>query len=121
MANWILCKDKLPCRGIKVITTEIDFDGNRYVTENALDIYGRWAKDNGTIAILAWMYPPRACEADISYAVQKTKILRPDSFENFEELYDLYISSKMTKVKFAQQLGVSRPTLDKLLKRRENK
>ena len=37
----------------------------------------------------------------------------------FSELLQQYQSRKLTKVEFAEKLGVSRPTLDKLLKERE--
>lgn len=34
----------------------------------------------------------------------------------FEDLYHQYINRQITKVQFAKELGVSRPTLDKMLK-----
>lgn len=37
----------------------------------------------------------------------------------FEEQYSKYIAGEITKVAFAENLGVSRPTLDKLLNERE--
>lgn len=39
--------------------------------------------------------------------------------DKFNELYESYMSREISKVKFAEELGVSRPTLDKLLKERE--
>jgi len=36
--------------------------------------------------------------------------------EDFEKAYNLYIQRKINKVKFAEMLQISRPTLDKLLK-----
>lgn len=41
----------------------------------------------------------------------------------FDENYSLYIDGNLTKVEFAKNIGVSRPTLDKILKKRndENK
>ena len=39
--------------------------------------------------------------------------------EIFDQLYQDYQSRKINKVKFAEKLGVSRPTLDKLIKERE--
>lgn len=43
--------------------------------------------------------------------------------ELFDENYSLYIDGNLTKVEFAKNIGVSRPTLDKILKKRndENK
>ena len=40
---------------------------------------------------------------------------------NFSELYNQYMTRKITKTKFAKEINVSRPTLDKLLKEYENK
>ena len=39
--------------------------------------------------------------------------------ELFDENYSLFISGNLTKVEFAKNIGVSRPTLDKMLKKRE--
>lgn len=39
--------------------------------------------------------------------------------ELFDENYSLYISGNLTKVEFSKNIGVSRPTLDKLLKKKE--
>ncbi len=39
--------------------------------------------------------------------------------ELFDENYSLFIDGDLTKVQFAKNMGVSRPTLDKILKRRE--
>lgn len=39
--------------------------------------------------------------------------------ELFDENYSLFISGNLTKVEFAKNIGVSRPTLDKILKKRE--
>lgn len=39
---------------------------------------------------------------------------------NFNELYELYCSRQITKKEFAERGGVSRPTLDKILKERES-
>lgn len=38
--------------------------------------------------------------------------------ELFDENYSLYIDGGLTKVEFAKNIGVSRPTLDKILKKR---
>ena len=38
--------------------------------------------------------------------------------ELFDENYTLYISGNLTKVEFSKNIGVSRPTLDKLLKKK---
>lgn len=41
---------------------------------------------------------------------------KPFSSDKFEELYALYLSREMTKSELAKQLGISRPTLDKLIR-----
>lgn len=41
---------------------------------------------------------------------------KPFSSDKFEELYPEYLSRKINKTEFAKQLGVSRPTLDRLIK-----
>lgn len=42
-----------------------------------------------------------------------------EDISNFKQKYDVYLSRGITKVQFAQDIGVSRPTLDKLLKEYE--
>ena len=41
--------------------------------------------------------------------------------DNFEEYYNRYINREFNKTQLAKELGVSRPTLDKLIKEYENK
>lgn len=42
-----------------------------------------------------------------------------DNISNFSELYQEYMTRKLTKVEFAKRIEVSRPTLDRLLKKYE--
>lgn len=46
----------------------------------------------------------------------KYKGRKPFSSDKFEELYTLYLSREMNKSELAKRLGISRPTLDKLIK-----
>lgn len=46
----------------------------------------------------------------------KYKGRKPFSSDKFEELYALYLSREMNKSELAKRLGISRPTLDKLIK-----
>lgn len=39
--------------------------------------------------------------------------------ELFDENYSLFISGNLTKIEFAKNIGVSRPTLDKILRKKE--
>lgn len=41
--------------------------------------------------------------------------------DNFGEIYDRYMAREITKTEMARTLGVSRPTLDKLIKEHENR
>ena len=41
--------------------------------------------------------------------------------DNFEEYYSRYLNRELNKTQLAKELGVSRPTLDKLIKEYENK
>lgn len=41
--------------------------------------------------------------------------------DNFGEIYDKYMSREITKMEMARTLGVSRPTLDKLIKEHEER
>ena len=41
---------------------------------------------------------------------------KPFSSDKFEELYPEYLSRKINKTEFTKRLGVSRPTLDRLIK-----
>lgn len=41
--------------------------------------------------------------------------------DNFEEYYTRYLNRELNKTKLAKELGISRPTLDKLIKEYENK
>ena len=38
----------------------------------------------------------------------------------FDENYSLYIDGNLTKVEFAKRMNLSRPTLDKVIKKRED-
>lgn len=38
----------------------------------------------------------------------------------FEKLYNIYVKNEISKVQMAKQLGVSRPTLDKLIKEKQS-
>lgn len=48
----------------------------------------------------------------------KTRGDKKIDVELFDENYNLYISGDITKVEFAKNIGVSRPTLDKVLKKK---
>lgn len=50
----------------------------------------------------------------------KYKGRKPFSSDKFEELYALYLSREMNKSELAKQLGISRPTLDKLIREHKN-
>lgn len=41
--------------------------------------------------------------------------------EKYEVLYDLYMKRMLTKSEMAKRLGISRPTLDKIMKNAANK
>jgi DNA invertase Pin-like site-specific DNA recombinase len=41
--------------------------------------------------------------------------------DNFEEYYNRYLNREFNKTQLAKELGVSRPTLDKLIKEHESK
>ncbi len=51
----------------------------------------------------------------------KYKGRKPFSSDKFDGLYQQYIHREMSKTDFARLLGVSRPTLDKLIKEHEDK
>lgn len=46
----------------------------------------------------------------------KYKGRKPISSDKFDELYSRYLRREMNKTELAKQLGISRPTLDKLIK-----
>lgn len=46
---------------------------------------------------------------------------KPFSSDRFDSLYSQYISRKINKTEFAKLLGISRPTLDKLIREHESK
>ncbi|MDY3792734.1 MAG: recombinase family protein [Oscillospiraceae bacterium] len=46
----------------------------------------------------------------------KYKGRKPFSSDKFDELYSRYLHREINKTEFAKQLGISRPTLDKLIK-----
>ena len=41
--------------------------------------------------------------------------------DNFEEYYNRYLNREFNKTQLAKELGISRPTLDKLIKEYESK
>lgn len=44
-----------------------------------------------------------------------------EDFKDFDRLYESYFYGNMTKTEFASKLNISRPTLDKLIKQKEDK
>ena len=46
---------------------------------------------------------------------------KPFSSDKLEKLYPEYLSRKINKTEFAKRLGISRPTLDRLIKEKMNK
>ena len=48
----------------------------------------------------------------------KYKGRKPFSSDKFDELYSRYLSREINKTELAKQLGISRPTLDKLIRER---
>lgn len=57
----------------------------------------------------------------IAKAEGKYKGRKEIKVENFGDWYDKYLHRELTKVELAQQLDISRPTLDKLIKEFEEK
>ena len=59
----------------------------------------------------------------IAIAKQKNKYKgrKPKDIKDFGVWYDRYKVREINKVQFAKEIGVSRPTLDKLIKEHENK
>ncbi len=51
----------------------------------------------------------------------KYKGRKPFSSDRFDGLYQQYIHREINKTEFSKLLGISRPTLDKLIKEQENK
>ena len=48
----------------------------------------------------------------------KYKVLKPFTSDKFDGLYALYLRREITKSELAKRLGISRPTLDKLIRER---
>lgn len=46
---------------------------------------------------------------------------KPFSSDKFDGLYSRYLHREINKSEFAKELGISRPTLDKLIKEKEQK
>ena len=57
----------------------------------------------------------------IAKAEGKYKGRKEVKVDNFEEYYKRYLNREFNKTQLAKELGVSRPTLDKLIKEYENK
>lgn len=57
----------------------------------------------------------------IAKAEGKYKGRKEVKVDNFEEYYKRYLNRELNKTQLAKDLGVSRPTLDKLIKEYENK
>ena len=55
----------------------------------------------------------------IAKAEGKYKGRKEVSVPNFDKYYEKYMKRELTKTQLAKELGVSRPTLDKLIKERE--
>lgn len=52
---------------------------------------------------------------------QGRKPIKADSLEGFDNYYSAYIDNELSKSEFARRLGISRPTLDKLIQQQKLK
>jgi len=57
----------------------------------------------------------------IAKSLGKYKGRKEVKVDNFEEYYSKYLNRELNKTQLAKELGISRPTLDKLIKEYENK
>ena len=57
----------------------------------------------------------------IAKSLGKYKGRKEVKVDNYEEYYSKYLNRELNKTQLAKELGISRPTLDKLIKEYENK
>ena len=107
---------ELDSNGIRIIALMEEFDSQSERGQRLLE-------DLGTMILFrrnAFNARRRNRQAGIAKAAAEGKYkgrqaYSVDDFPNFGELYDQYMYREIGKGEFAEKLGVSRPTLDKLL------
>ena len=103
--------DNMKAKGIKVISIKEGFDTSTPNGKLMLTMLGAIAEFERDITLERQREGIALAKAQGKYKGRKSKELP----ENFDSLYEQYMSRKITKSKLAQLCGVSRPVLDRLL------
>ena len=98
-------------RGVRIIALTEDFD-SQMLDMSTFAIISR-------VAMSVTKEQRKAQRQGIQLAREGGRYSRglsTSDFENFPKLYEMLQNDDITKIEFAKELGVSRPTLDKLLR-----
>lgn len=108
---------------VRVITEFEDFDSDtdqgRALIE-ALPILQQYNRNRSKERITRQREGVEKAKEEGKYTTQGRKPITPGDFEKFAAYYAAFLKNDLTKTEFAARLGVSRPTLDKLIEIQKN-
>ncbi len=111
--NTVACFDDL---GVRVIAFQEEFDSARMLEKVllfALPMMQKFRRNAFKARQEKRMEGISRASAEGKYKGRQS--YNPNDFPNFRELYESYMYREIGKGEFAEKLGVSRPTLDKLI------
>lgn len=110
----MLSLQELKEAGARVISFKEDFDSEKldpYTLKVLIDVFRqvrRVRRRSQRVGIEA-----------AKKAGRYSNVITTSNFPEFDQYYKRYLNHDLTKVEFAKQLGISRPTLDKLIKEQQ--
>ena len=108
-------------KGVRVVATLENFDTDNEegkIFLKAMPILQRINKTCGRARMISQQSGIAKAKEAGKYTGRKAKTL--NDYEEFEKYYILYMSREINKGEFAENIGVSRPTLEKLIKERRS-
>lgn len=109
-------------KGIRVVAPMEEYDSDKYKDKSWLGQY-EWLKkyDDNNKTVLKINQHKGIEKAKLEGKFQGHDAAKIENYEDFDRYYELLSARKITKIKMAADLGVSRPTLDKMLKQKKSK
>lgn len=107
---------------VRIIAPMEGYDSAKYKDKSWLCQY-EWQKkyDDNRNIVLRINQNKGIQKAKLDGKFQGHSAAKIEDYKDFERYYELLCAHRITKTKMANELGVSRPTLDKMLKQQENK
>jgi len=109
---------QLTDKGVRVISTGENFDSDSKEGKALLEsipVLQKYNRNNTKDRIAKQQEGVDKAKEEGKYTTQGRKPIRPEQFDRFAAYYSMFIKDEMTKKEFSERLGVSRPTLDKLI------